>query len=78
LIVPPDCSLRVGNGTRAVELGKAMIFDDSIEHEAWNGSDQTRVILLLEIWRPELSEAERRALTVMYEAINAYPGASAP
>jgi aspartyl/asparaginyl beta-hydroxylase (cupin superfamily) len=77
LIVPPDCRLRVGNETRTVEFGKAMIFDDSIEHEAWNDSDQTRVILLFEIWRPELSEAERRALTVMYEAINAYPAAPA-
>ena len=78
LIVPPGCRLRVGNETRTVEFGKAMIFDDSIEHEAWNDSDETRVILLFEIWRPDLSEAERRALTVMYEAINAYPGAPAP
>lgn len=74
LIVPDGCRLRVGNDTRTVEAGKALIFDDSIEHEAWNDSDETRVILLFEIWRPELSEAERRALTVMYEAINAYPG----
>jgi aspartyl/asparaginyl beta-hydroxylase (cupin superfamily) len=78
LIVPPDCRLRVGNETRTVEFGKAMIFDDSIEHEAWNDSDETRVILLFEIRRPELTEAERRALTVMYEAINAYPAAPAP
>ena len=78
LIVPSDCRLRVGNETRNVEFGKAMIFDDSIEHEAWNDSDETRVILLFEIWRPELSEAERRALTVMYEAINAYPAAPTP
>ena len=78
LIVPPDCRLRVGNETRTVEFGKAMIFDDSIEHEAWNDSDETRVVLLFEIWRPELSEAERRALTVMCEAINAYPGAPTP
>jgi aspartyl/asparaginyl beta-hydroxylase (cupin superfamily) len=78
LIVPPDCRLRVGNETRTVEFGKAMIFDDSIEHEAWNDSDETRVVLLFEIWRPELSEGERRALTVMYEAINAYPGGAAP
>lgn len=78
LIVPPDCCLRVGNETRTVEFGKAMIFDDSIEHEAWNDSDETRVILLFEIWRPELTEAERRALTVMYEAINAYPTAPTP
>ena len=72
LIVPPDCRLRVGNETRMVEAGKAMIFDDSIEHEAWNDSNQTRVILLLEIWRPELDMAERRALTTMFEAIGAY------
>ena len=76
LIVPAGCRLRVGNETRTMEFGKAMIFDDSIEHEAWNDSEETRVVLLFEIWRPELNEAERRALTVMYEAINAYRGAA--
>lgn len=72
LIVPPDCRLRVGNEVRTVEQGKTMIFDDSIEHEAWNDSERTRVILLFEIWRPELGEAERRALTAMFEAIGLY------
>lgn len=69
LIVPPDCRLRVGNETRAVEQGRMMIFDDSIEHEAWNDSDQTRVVLLFEIWRPELDEGERAALTTLFQAI---------
>ncbi len=73
LVVPPDCRLRVGNSTRTVEQGRALIFDDSIEHEAWNDSDRDRAILLFEIWRPELSEAERTALTTMYEAIGSYP-----
>jgi len=73
LIVPPDCRLRVGNETRAVEAGKTMIFDDSMEHEAWNDSDQTRVVLLFEIWRPELGEDERAALTVLFSAIDDYP-----
>ena len=72
LIVPPHCKLRVGNEVRPVEAGKVMIFDDSIEHEAWNDSDQTRVVLLFEIWRPELDAGERKALTTMLEAINAY------
>lgn len=72
LIVPPDCRLRVGNEVRAVEAGKAMIFDDSIQHEAWNDSDETRVVLLFEIWRPELDAGERAALTTMFEAISAY------
>ena len=75
LIVPPDCRLRVGNEIRPVEAGKAMIFDDSIEHEAWNDSDQTRVVLLIEIWRPELSAAECAALTTLFEGIGSYPSA---
>lgn len=72
LIVPPDCALRVGNETRSWEPGKALIFDDSIEHEAWNRSADTRVILLFEIWRPEITEEERAALVHLFEAIDAY------
>jgi aspartyl/asparaginyl beta-hydroxylase (cupin superfamily) len=72
LIVPPHCRLRVGNEIRPVVPGKLMIFDDSIEHEAWNDSDAVRVVLLFEIWRPELSVAERIALTAMFEAIQLY------
>ncbi|MEH6789501.1 aspartyl/asparaginyl beta-hydroxylase domain-containing protein [Parasphingorhabdus sp.] len=72
LILPPECGLRVGSETRAWKAGEALIFDDSFEHEAWNRSDQRRVILLFEIWRPEISEAERGALTTIFEAINAY------
>jgi hypothetical protein len=72
LIVPPDCALRVGNETHAWEPGRLTIFDDSILHEAWNRSDAIRVILLFEIWRPEISLEERAALTAMYESIGLY------
>ena len=74
LIVPPDCGFRVGNDTRVPVEGKAWVFDDTIEHEAWNRSDGTRVILLFEIWRPELTEDERRLVTAMFEAIDDYSG----
>lgn len=77
LIVPDNCRLRVGNHTRAVEEGKVLIFDDSIEHEAWNDSEEVRVILLFEIWRPELSADEVKALTALYEAVNLYPQSGA-
>lgn len=72
LIVPPGCRLRVGNHTQTVEAGKMLIFDDSIEHEAWNDGNAPRVILLFEIWRPELNHAERAALTAMYESVSGY------
>ena len=72
LVVPPRCRLRVGNHVREVREGEMLIFDDSTEHEAWNDSDATRAVLLFEIWRPELTAAERAALTVMYEGVAAY------
>jgi tetratricopeptide (TPR) repeat protein len=75
LVVPPGCQLRVGRETRDVVEGRAMLFDDSIEHEAWNNGDAVRAVLLFEIWRPELSEDERAALTAMFETIVSYPSA---
>jgi aspartyl/asparaginyl beta-hydroxylase (cupin superfamily) len=72
LIVPAGCRLRVGNHSRAVEAGKMLIFDDSIEHEAWNNGDAIRVILLFEIWRPELTAAERAGLTALFESVSGY------
>lgn len=72
LIVPPGCGLRVGNETREWEEGRMLIFDDSIEHEAWNRGDETRVVLLFEIWRPEIDAAEREALTALFESIVDY------
>ena len=74
LIVPQGCALRVSNETRSWREGEALIFDDSFESEAWNKSDATRVILLFEIWRPEISLDERAALTAIFETINDYHG----
>ncbi len=74
LIVPGRCDFRVGNEVRQWVEGKAWAFDDTIEHEAWNTSDQTRVVLLFDIWRPELTEEERALVVAMFEAIDAYSG----
>ena len=77
LIVPESCGLRVGNDTRTPVEAKAWLFDDTMEHEAWNNSDRTRVILLFEIWRPELTEEERGLVSAMFEAIDAHSGQKA-
>ncbi|TMI06210.1 MAG: hypothetical protein E6H46_04725 [Betaproteobacteria bacterium] len=74
LIVPPSCAFRVGNDIRVPVEGKAWVFDDTMEHEAWNGSDRARVILLFETWRPELTEEERGLVSAMFGAIDAYGG----
>jgi aspartate beta-hydroxylase len=69
LIVPPHCGFRVGTQTREWQPGKLLIFDDTIEHEAWNDSDEERVILIFDIWNPLLTPAERDLMSVATEAI---------
>lgn len=66
LIVPPDCGFRVGNETRQWQEGKLLIFDDSIEHEAWNNSSEDRIVLIFDIWRPELDDRERREVGALF------------
>lgn len=72
LIVPPDCQFRVGNEVRAWERGQCWAFDDTIEHEARNGSDRARVVLIFDIWRPELGEEERALVATLLETLDAY------
>lgn len=74
LIVPPGCRFRVGNDVREWQKGKAWVFDDTIEHEAWNSGSETRVVLIFDIWRPELTEEERMLVSALLEAIDTYGG----
>jgi aspartyl/asparaginyl beta-hydroxylase (cupin superfamily) len=74
LVVPPGCGFRVGNEVRAWEEGKLLIFDDTIEHEAWNDSEEDRIVLIFDIWRPELSAEERSAVVAMFESVDSYGG----
>jgi aspartyl/asparaginyl beta-hydroxylase (cupin superfamily) len=64
----------VGNETREWVEGKAWLFDDTMEHEAWNRSSALRVVLLFEVWRPELTEEERGLVNAMFESIDAHMG----
>lgn len=69
LIAPEGCFLRVGNQQRTAVEGEMMIFDDSIEHEARNTSGQSRIVLIFDIWRPELGDDEKALVCAICEAI---------
>lgn len=71
LIVPAGCRFRVGGETREWRVGEAWAFDDTIEHEAWNESEELRAILIFDTWNPHLSEAERHLLTAFFDASDA-------
>jgi aspartyl/asparaginyl beta-hydroxylase (cupin superfamily) len=75
LIVPEGCALRVGSETRSWNPGELLIFDDSMEHEAWNDSGERRVVLLFDVWRPELSDAERELVAAVLAAVGSYGSA---
>ena len=72
LVVPPRCEFRVGAETRAWKTGEAWVFDDTIEHEAWNGSDQVRTVLICDVWQPRLTETDRAMITTVMESIDAF------
>ncbi len=72
LIVPDKCGFRVGNEQRGWVPGQAFVFDDTIEHEAWNDSGQLRVVLIFDIWHPQLSPPERAMITALTEGINQF------
>ena len=78
LVVPDGCGLRVGSDSRSVRKGQAWVFDDSIEHEAWNDSDETRIILIFDIWNPLLTAAERDLASALTVGIGRYYGVDAP
>lgn len=77
LIVPQDCALRVGGETHVWQADHCVTFDDTFEHEAWNHSGETRVVLILDSWNPDLSEAERAAVADLVAAIGDFNASAA-
>jgi aspartate beta-hydroxylase len=67
LMVPPGCWFRVGGETRPWVEGEALVFDDTIEHEAHNPSDQIRIVLIFDVWNPHLTMQERDLLVRFFK-----------
>lgn len=78
LVIPEGCRFRVGSDIREWQPGQAWVFDDTIEHEAWNDSDVPRGILIFDIWNPRLSEAERDLVRATVTGVNDYYGGHSP
>jgi aspartyl/asparaginyl beta-hydroxylase (cupin superfamily) len=78
LVVPPSCSYRVGAETRPWREGRAWVFDDTFEHEAWNGSDEPRIVLIFDVWNSFLTEAERDLVSVATQAVQEYGEGESP
>lgn len=74
LVVPEGCWFRVGAEVRQWKHGEAFVFDDTIEHEAMNPTDELRVVFIFDLWHPDLTEVEREAVTALLGAEGAPTG----
>ena len=74
LIVPSGCWYRVGFEQLRSNVGKALIFDDSIEQEARNDSDEIHVVLIFDVSNPLLEPAERDMARAMGAAAREFRG----
>ena len=63
-----DCAIRVAGETRQWQQGKCIVFDDSHEHEAWNRTAEDRIVLIADIWHPDLTPKE----IAMIEGLHRY------
>jgi aspartate beta-hydroxylase len=78
LIVPEGCRYRVGFDWRQWRVGETLIFDDTIEHEARNDSDEPRVVLIFDLWNPLLLPAERELVKTLTAAARAFASTPRP
>ena len=78
LAVPPSCEFRVGAETRAWREGQAWVFDDTFEHEAWNGSDEPRIVLIFDVWNSFLTAAERDLVGAVTQGVQEYSEGESP
>jgi aspartate beta-hydroxylase len=73
LLVPSDCALNlIDVGEHHWQEGKLLMFDDTFQHEAWNRSGETRIVLLMDCWNPHLTGVEQLAVKQLIEMISRF------
>jgi hypothetical protein len=66
-----QCGIRVGPIVRPWTPGKALVLDDAYDHEVWNETEETRVLLLVDLWHPDVTMVERREIVEMFQKAKA-------
>jgi hypothetical protein len=69
LVTPGGCQIRVGSEARGWTQGRGIVFDDSFEHEVWHEGSETRVVLLVRFWHPELTPVEIECIGALHEKV---------
>lgn len=71
LIVPvkeeDNIGIRVGPIEKKWDANQALVLDDSYDHEVWNKTKEERVVLLVDIWHPDVKQGEREEIVRMFQ-----------
>ncbi|MBV8579645.1 MAG: aspartyl/asparaginyl beta-hydroxylase domain-containing protein [Candidatus Eremiobacteraeota bacterium] len=67
--IPEGCGLRVGSTTQHWQTGSCLLFDDSFDHEAWNLGSRDRIVLIVDVWHPELTLDEIILLDALHREV---------
>lgn len=69
LIVPAGCGIEVNGVHRTPVVDEPLVFDDTFRHSAWNRGEEDRTHLVVDVWHPGLTSAERTALRLAFTAV---------
>ncbi|HEY4439939.1 MAG TPA: aspartyl/asparaginyl beta-hydroxylase domain-containing protein, partial [Candidatus Elarobacter sp.] len=70
--VPENCAISVGGETRMWTAGRCFVFDDSFPHEAWNDGDRDRLVLIVDLWHPDLTDDEIAMLEGLHRHVEGH------
>ena len=72
ITIPDNCGIIVDGEARTWTEVQCMVFDDSFVHSVWQNSTQVRIILIVDIWHPNLDESAREATLLDEEKLKRY------
>lgn len=71
ITVPSDCGITVAGVTREWQTGRCIVFDDSFPHKVWNLANAERVVLIVDVWHPDLTDEEIGLLEGLHRYVHA-------
>ena len=61
------CGIRVGSKSTTWHTDQPLVLDDAYNHQVWNDGDQHRVILLVDIWHPDVTLQEKQDIQELFQ-----------
>lgn len=69
---PAKTVIRVGDEVSTWEEGKCICFNDAFDHEVWNFGSKTRIVLFFDVWHPDLTPADVKAMAPSWKLLRTY------